>query len=170
VDGAIYPDGRVLVVFDDSGFTGSKIVLGRFLKANGDPDGPTFYVSEIESVDAGQLNPAHDPRVSWRNNVAAVTWLSQNSPEMSPNTGGPTDVLAVRIFTTGTTVGGQPTLSIIGSGNSVTISWPTSVAGFTLQSTPSLTSPITWTPVSGVANNSVTVGSTTGNVFYRLVK
>lgn len=100
VDGAIYPDGRVLVVFDDSGFTGSKIVLGRFLKANGDPDGPTFYVSEIESVDAGPLNPAHDPRVSWRNNVVAVTWLSQNSPEMSVNTGAPTDVLAVRIFGT----------------------------------------------------------------------
>src|SRR5207249_3420726 len=63
VDAAIYPDGRVIAVADESSFTGARIVIGRFLKANGDPDGPTFYVSEIESVDAGTLNEARRARV-----------------------------------------------------------------------------------------------------------
>ena len=97
-DAAIYPDGRVLVVTDDAAFTGEKIIIGRFLKADGEPDGPTFYVSEVESVDAGTLNPATSPRVSWRNNVVAVTWQSKNSPELSQATQSPTDVVAVRIF------------------------------------------------------------------------
>lgn len=100
VDGAIYPDGRVLVVFDDSGFTGARIILGRVLKADGTPDGPTFYVSEIESPDAGTLNEARRPRVAWRNNVVAVTWESKNSPEVNPLTGEPTIVVATRIFGT----------------------------------------------------------------------
>ncbi len=99
-DAAIYPDGRVLVVTDEASFTGSKIVIGRFLKPDGEPDGPTFYVSEIESVEAGQLNEARNPRVAWRNNVVAVTWESMNSPELSVNTGAPTRVVAVRIFGT----------------------------------------------------------------------
>jgi len=41
------------------------------------------------------------------------------------------------------------------------------VTGFTLQSTDSLTSP-SWTPVDGVANNSVTVTIGAGSKFYRL--
>jgi hypothetical protein len=100
VDAAIYPDGRVLVVFDDAGFTGARIVLGRFLKADGTPDGPTFYVSEIESPDAGPLNEARRPRAAWRNNVVAVTWESLNSPEVNPDTGAPTATVALRIFGT----------------------------------------------------------------------
>ena len=67
------------------------------------------------------------------------------------------------------TVTSAPSLSIASSGNSLTISWPPAVTGFTLESTDSLTTP-GWTPVSGVANNSVTITISAGNKFYRLRK
>ncbi|HKS37020.1 MAG TPA: hypothetical protein VJW76_07515 [Verrucomicrobiae bacterium] len=61
----------------------------------------------------------------------------------------------------------RPTLSVSVSGNSLTVSWPTSEAGFTLESANSLANPA-WGPVGGVTNNSVTVTATPGNKFYRL--
>jgi hypothetical protein len=72
--------------------------------------------------------------------------------------------------TTPVSSGNQPTVTVSSATGKVTISWPTSFTGFTLQSTPNLAAPITWTTVNGVANNSVTVDSTTANVFYRLIK
>ena len=60
-----------------------------------------------------------------------------------------------------------PALSVTTSNGSVTVSWPTSVAGYTLQGTGSLTSP-TWAAVPGVVNNSVTVTPASGPQFYRL--
>jgi hypothetical protein len=160
----------VLVAFDDSGFTGARIVMARILKANGDPEGPTFYVSEVENPNSSATNDADRPRVAWRNNEAAVAWESKNSPEVNPTSGAPTVVVALRIFDTSTPTGDQPTLSVVPSGSNMTISWPASFTGFTLQSAPSLTAPIAWSAVNGVANNSVTVPTTTGNQFYRLVK
>jgi hypothetical protein len=62
-----------------------------------------------------------------------------------------------------------PMLSIAKSGNSVTVSWPAGVTGFTLQSASSLTNP-QWASVPGVANNSVTITIGTSNQFFRLVK
>ncbi|MEO7297175.1 MAG: immunoglobulin domain-containing protein [Verrucomicrobiota bacterium] len=57
------------------------------------------------------------------------------------------------------------------SGSSVEITWPTNSVGFTLESTPTLTSP-TWSPVGGAtvsgSNNVVTVSNPTGNEFFRL--
>jgi uncharacterized repeat protein (TIGR03803 family) len=41
----------------------------------------------------------------------------------------------------------EPQLSIIPSGPYVILTWPTNYAGYTLQSTTNLTSPV-WTPVS----------------------
>ena len=64
-------------------------------------------------------------------------------------------------------VSSSPTLSISSAAGSVTISWPSAVTGFTLESTDSLTAP-SWSPVSGVANNSVTITVGAGNKFYRL--
>jgi hypothetical protein len=64
-------------------------------------------------------------------------------------------------------VSSSPTLSISAAGGSVTISWPLAVTGFTLESTDSLTAP-SWSPVGGVANNSVTITVSAGNKFYRL--
>jgi hypothetical protein len=62
-----------------------------------------------------------------------------------------------------------PTITVTRSGTSLTLSWPASETGFTLESADSLSSP-TWTAVPGVVNNSVTVQITAGSKFYRLRK
>ncbi len=55
-------------------------------------------------------------------------------------------------------------------GNEMTLIWPLSSTGFTLKSSPSLSSPV-WTAVPGVVNNSVVVPvATAGNKFFRLEK
>ncbi len=62
-----------------------------------------------------------------------------------------------------------PTLSVARSGNNITISWQSPVV-FTLESKNALTDAV-WTPVTGVANNSVTVQpGAAGAQFYRLRK
>ncbi|HRI15947.1 MAG TPA: hypothetical protein PLX89_23355 [Verrucomicrobiota bacterium] len=60
-----------------------------------------------------------------------------------------------------------PTLSVQTQGTSVVVSWPAGVTGWTLQSSPSLSTP-DWQPVPGVVNNSVTLTPTTGPSFFRL--
>ncbi|MBI3852045.1 MAG: hypothetical protein HY298_17440 [Verrucomicrobia bacterium] len=60
-----------------------------------------------------------------------------------------------------------PVLSITHSGNQVTISWPLSVTGFTLETRGDVASGL-WTPVGGVVNNSVTFTAGSGSAFYRL--
>jgi len=62
-----------------------------------------------------------------------------------------------------------PTLSVRRNGNNLTLLWDAAATGFTIESTSSLTNP-TWQPVSGVANNSVTVQIGAGTQFYRLRK
>jgi len=59
-------------------------------------------------------------------------------------------------------------LTIALNGNNLTLSWPVAATGFTLEGTDSLTTPITWTPVQNVSNNSVTFTIGAGNHFYRL--
>ena len=59
-----------------------------------------------------------------------------------------------------------PALSIARTGTQVTLSWDTAASGYTLESTTDLVGG-TWTPVAGVANNSVQVDPS-GNAFYRL--
>ena len=60
-----------------------------------------------------------------------------------------------------------PSLGATRSGNSLTISWDTSVTGFILETTSSLTNPV-WTTVSG--NNPVTITIGNANQFFRLRK
>ena len=64
---------------------------------------------------------------------------------------------------------GGPTILIARNGTSLTLSWSAADTGFTLESADSLSNP-TWTAVSGVANNSVTVQIGAGSKFYRLRK
>ena len=73
------------------------------------------------------------------------------------------------------TVYSPSAVSLTQTGGNLMISWPTNVAGFVLEGAPSLTSLISWSPVSStpvIVNGqyivSVTVG--TGNMFYRLGK
>ncbi len=67
-----------------------------------------------------------------------------------------------------------PTLDITPSGGNVTLTWPTNAVGYTLQATPSLTAPITWTNV-GIGSVSGTLNTLTQSAsdaasFYRLKK
>jgi hypothetical protein len=71
------------------------------------------------------------------------------------------------LYSIGSTPGDAPTLAISRDNARVTISWPAGSTGFTLESTPSLTTP-DWQAVQGVANNSVTVDIDAGNRFFRL--
>jgi hypothetical protein len=65
--------------------------------------------------------------------------------------------------------GGGPTLTATRVAGNLTLSWPVSETGFTLESKGSLSSP-TWSTVPGVLNNSVTLQITVTNQFYRLRK
>ena len=161
-DAAIDEFGQVIVVYSaQPGVTyPTSVTMGRRFDASGNPQGGTFYVSEKEVPDWG--NPpyqAGNPRVAWRNGTAVIGWESANYPDLPY----PTGVVAERFFLP------TPTLFTSASGSSVTISWPTYVTGFTLESSPSL-SPASWTAVSGVVNNSVTVVNPSGKRFYRLKK
>lgn len=100
LDAAIDASGRVIVAFTDSGFTGQSIVLGRVLKANGEPETGTFWVGELETPETFAGYSAETPRVAWRNGLVAFTWLSKNSPEVNPLTGEVLQVVAVRLFGT----------------------------------------------------------------------
>ena len=62
-----------------------------------------------------------------------------------------------------------PKLSAVVSGSDLTISWPTAVAGFTLESTDRLPA-TSWTPVAGIQNNSVSIPIGGDSKFYRLRK
>jgi hypothetical protein len=58
-------------------------------------------------------------------------------------------------------------LTISRSGDKIVISWPTSVSGYSLEQTDSLTSGA-WTGVNGVSNNSVEIPIAPGQMYYRL--
>jgi uncharacterized repeat protein (TIGR03803 family) len=60
-----------------------------------------------------------------------------------------------------------PQLTIIRSGADVVLTWPTNAAGFTLQSTTNLVSPV-WTTVNG--QNAVTNPISGTKKFYRLIQ
>ncbi len=66
-------------------------------------------------------------------------------------------------------------LSFTHFGGNVLLTWPVYPAGFTLESTPNLNTPITWssvniTPVVSNNLNSVTISATSGNQFFRLIR
>jgi hypothetical protein len=68
---------------------------------------------------------------------------------------------------------GAPTLIVTHSGNSVTISWPSTSSGFTLQQNANLALANGWTTIGFTVsddgtNKSITISSPTGNLFFRL--
>ncbi len=76
------------------------------------------------------------------------------------------------LYTAGPDVIPGPALKISMVGNQVMLAWPTNAVGFALQSSPSL-APATWTPYTGtptVVNglNTLTVGTSQSQVYYRL--
>src|SRR5439155_13153770 len=86
VDGAIATDGRVIAVWDSPlpnarGDVTNRLVQARLFEASGQPLGGRFVVSEWENpANTNTVNTSEIPRVAWRGNTIAVTWLSENAP------------------------------------------------------------------------------------------
>jgi hypothetical protein len=139
VDGAIGLDGRVIAVWASplTNNANSSIVVNtvqaRLFDAAGRAVGSRFVVSEWETPDNPlMVNHSYSPRVVWRGNEAAVTWVSENPPA---NPLGANPVLAARVFALATAPYG---LSISRSGGNVTVTWS---GGGTLYSAVNVTGP-----------------------------
>ena len=61
-------------------------------------------------------------------------------------------------------------LAIAASGGLFTVSWPESATGFMLEMAGTLGPSATWTPVSGLVANRITISPSNGSTFYRLRK
>jgi hypothetical protein len=79
-DVAIDSLGRVAVVYDDTAATGgfARGIIGRVFKANGDPVGGSFYISERE-IPSDLLLESRNPRIAFRNDTIAAVWESRNA-------------------------------------------------------------------------------------------
>ena len=103
---------------------------------------------------------------------------SDNKPDEGANT--PTEVNFYTVLshpapaedpTTPVGGGAAPTLKVTQAGGSLTLSWPIASSGFTLQKASSLSAPISWTAVTGVANNSVSLTTSgSSSQYFRLIK
>ncbi|HVY70595.1 MAG TPA: LamG domain-containing protein, partial [Verrucomicrobiae bacterium] len=122
-------------------------VAHLFSDGGHDNEVTTLYVNSVQ-IRSGKLSD---------DDAAALGGPQASGIPMAIPTGG------------GTPVTTQPKLKISVSEAKLTISWDATVTGFTLESTTSLISP-TWTAVTGVSNNSVTVDVAAGAKFYRLKK
>jgi hypothetical protein len=102
--------------------------------------------------------------------VLSMTWVSTNVG----NTHQPA-INGIQLVKVGT-VTARPTLSAARAGSTLTISWTAAAAGFTLESSSSVGTGASWTPVTGTANpiagaGTATVNTSTGvRTFYRLRK
>ena len=117
---------------------------------------PAMTTKEICVAAKGEINLQNQPK-NGPNSLKEVnffTVFTHPDPQNDPTTpvGGTTT---------------QPTLSAIRSGATLTLSWPSTATGFTLESKSSLSDAI-WTTVGTANPTTVTIG--TGNMFYRLKK
>src|SRR5665213_2543528 len=99
--------------------------------------------------------------------------LSGNTLYGTTELGGYNDNGTVFSLSLGSVSASAPTLTIVPSGTNVVLTWPTNAAGFTLQSTTNLVSPVVWSTVSPgpiVVNgqNTVTNAVSGTQKFYRL--
>jgi hypothetical protein len=117
-----------------------------FADGDGDDHDATVYVNSIQ-ISRGKLSDAQ---------MEALGGPSANGIPVVV-VGGSTPIPA--------------TLSLVKSGNSITISWPKAATGYTLQSTSTLLTP-SWQAVSGVdyVNNTVTLAIGPGTMFFRLIQ
>lgn len=171
VDGAIAPDGRVVIAIDDNQWdTNSvpalnRLVFGRILDAAGNPMGPHFAVSELATpYGTGSDIDSRAPRVSWRDNLIAFTWRIATGPVSS------LPVVGYRLFKETPPVA----LSLTRSAGNLVLSWPTNAPGYTLRSTGNLASG-TWqtnspAPVTSGSVFTVTEPVGPANKFYQLIK
>ena len=136
----------------------------------------TFKIDGVFSVGDVALDP--DGRSFWTVDNYSVLY------KLDLQTGRVLTKIVVRPITPigGIAVFGKPGATLVGpgliierEGGEVAVSWPASPTGFTLESTPTLTPPITWRLVTGtpvvVGNrNTVVENAGTASRFYRLRK
>lgn len=130
-------------------------------------------VISVATADAGypvRLGSRYDLVTQMKDDIAEVLIFDRGLTEAERATGS--HYLASKYGVAFVSVGsgaGAPSLTITGQAAGITISWPTSVSGFVLESTAVLTNP-TWAAVPGVQNNQVTLVPTGSAQFYRLRK
>lgn len=114
------------------------------------PDGNSFIIeSRVISPGTGTGGMDEFPL---QDSDFYFAWVDFTTPLTPPSSAGPVET---------------PPLSVVkGTGNTFTVSWTAGVTGFVLESSPTLAAP--WTPVPGVANNSVTITMTAPRLFLRL--
>jgi hypothetical protein len=141
--------------------------------------GQTVVFAGTEFTTEGLLNG---------NSVASVTLTSSGTAAAATVAGSPYSIVPSAAIGNGlgnytinyvngelTVVGlTQPSLDFVFEPPNVMLSWPTNASAFVLSRTPSLASPITWTPVtSGISvngtNNTITINASGGNQYYKLI-
>jgi hypothetical protein len=157
VDGAIHPDGRVIVAFDtsDSTLGQFRLVEARMFDRQGEPMGGTFYVSEKET-DSTAFGESRRPRVAWRGNSIVIIWESANSPDTSNR------VVATRFFEIAENGGGEFSLGVQRSDGAIRITWE---GDGTLERSDTLGGQ--WAAVTG-ASSPYSVEPTGSQAFFRL--
>jgi hypothetical protein len=160
-----------------------RIALAADMAAN--PPLITKFVDGIKQDN--WVQPGKDlPRRSWQHTVLLIadgdgddmtdTYINSiqvRSTKLSDAElialGGPS-AAGIPMLTEGAVIQEPPvSLTITHTGNNVTISWPAAATGYILETTASLGTPV-WSPVQGVANNSVTFAGSAASQFYRLRK
>ncbi len=138
VDGVKFEDQYISAPQVDGRFA-----LGKSVRLFSDENNElsTFYVNSIQILDGKMLDE----------DIAALG---------GPSVGGISGTVVVPPAS-------SPTLSARWAGTSLQISWPTDVAGYSLESSDSPASS-TWATVTGVTNNSATIRIDTKARFFRL--
>ena len=147
LDAAIAADGRVIVAFDasnnDTNNTSAyRLTQARIFDPCGNPMGPVFYVSEIETATNAVASNGSTgrPRVAWRGNLIAMLWGSMNDPDPAF---AAIKVVALRIFNAPPSLG--PNIQYVGS--NLQISW---TGCGVLQQSSDL---VTWADITPTASN-----------------
>ena len=108
---------------------------------------------------------AYVPIATTVTNVGAIAYYDEIGPVGGIRSGQFAAFTIAAAIQTGP-VSVAPQLTIIRFGTKVVLTWPTNAAGFTLQSTSNLVSPVLWTAVAG--QNTVTNPISGTQKFYRL--
>jgi hypothetical protein len=178
VDGAIAPDGRVIAVWDSKlpnaavgdpvtdppTYVTNRVVQARLFNADGSPSGGSFVVSEWENpANPAATNNVSTPRVAWRGNTIAITWVTLNAPTVlppaEPPSGAGDGVIGARLFS----VASLPQLMVSATGGNVIISW---TGGGTLQSADTVKG--TWSDVGDLNPTTILKADLAVRKFYRV--